>query len=161
MERNKEKIRVVIDTNILMSALIKDNNFTVKLLKSEFLDLYYPEDGLSEIEYFRNYIISKREKTSQIKSFKYALKFILESVHIIPPELYSNRIKDAYDIMKYIDEKDTPFLALALQLKCPVWSNDKHFKKQRIAKVYTTEKISKLLKNTSIFNDKQGGNIEE
>lgn len=70
MERNKEKIRVVIDTNILMSALIKDNNFTVKLLKSEFLDL-------------------------------------------------------------------------------------------RIAKVYTTEKISKLLKNTSIFNDKQGGNIEE
>jgi predicted nucleic acid-binding protein len=118
--------------------------------------LYYPEDGLSEIEYFRNYIISKRERTSQIKSFDYALKFILESVHVIPPELYSSSFKDAYEIMKNIDEKDTPFLALALQLKCPVWSNDKHFKKQSIAEVYTTEKILKHLKNTSIFNDKEG-----
>jgi predicted nucleic acid-binding protein len=156
MERNKEKIRAVIDTNILMSALIKDTNFSVKLLKSEFLDLYYPEDGLSEIEYFRDYIISKRERTSQIKSFDYALKFILEYVHVIPPELYSSSFKFAYDIMKYIDEKDTPFLALALQLKCPVWSNDKHFKKQSIAEVYTTVNISRLLRNTSIFNDKQG-----
>jgi predicted nucleic acid-binding protein len=86
MERNKEKIRVVIDTNILISALIKDTNFTVKLLKSEFLDL---------------------------------------------------------------------------QLNCPVWSNDKHFKQQNIAEVYTTEKISELLKNTSLFNDKQGENIAE
>ncbi len=159
MERNKEKIRAVIDTNILMSALIKDTNYSVKLLKSEFLDLYYPEDGLSEIEYFRDYIISKRDRTSQIKSFDYALKFILESVHVIPLELYSSSFKDAYEIMKNIDEKDTPFLALALQLKCPVWSNDKHFKKQSITEVYTTEKISKLLKNTSIFNDKQDGNI--
>ncbi len=63
--------------------------------------------------------------------------------------------------MKYIDEKDTPFLALALQLNCPVWSNDKHFKQQNIAEVYTTEKISELLKNTSLFNDKQGENIAE
>jgi predicted nucleic acid-binding protein len=161
MERNKEKIRVVIDTNILISALIKDYNYTAKLLKSDFLDLYYPEDGMSEIEYFRNYIISKREKTSQIKSYDYALKFTLESVRIIPAELYSSRIKDAYEIMKHIDEKDTIFLALALQLKCPLWSNDKHFKQQKLAEVYTTEKISKLLKNTSIFNDKQDGNIEE
>lgn len=112
MERNKEKIRFVIDTNILMSALIKDSAFTEKVLKSEFLDLYYPEDGLSEIDYYKKYIISKRNKTAQIKSFEYGLKFILESVQIIPSELYSSRIKEAYEIMKYIDEKDTPFLAL-------------------------------------------------
>jgi len=153
MERNKEKIRAVIDTNILISALIKDNSYTAKLLKSDYLDLYYPEDGLKELDYFRDYIISKREKTSQIKSYDYALKFTIESVRIIPAELYSSRIKDAYEIMKHIDEKDTIFLALALQLKCPLWSNDKHFKKQKLAEIYTTEKILKLLKNTSIFND--------
>jgi len=149
MERNKEKIRIVIDTNILMSALIKESAFTEKLLKSEFLDLYYPEDGLSEIEYYKKYIISKRNKTIQKKSFEYTLKFILESVQIIPSELYSSRIKEAYEIMKYIDEKDTPFLALALQLNCPVRSNDPHLKQQKIAVAYTTDEISRHLKTAS------------
>lgn len=153
MERNKEKIRIVIDTNILMSALIKDSAFTEKLIKSEFLDLYYPEDGLSEIEYYKEYIISKRNKTAQIKSFEYALKFILESIHIIPSELYSSKINDAYEIMKYIDEKDTPFLALALQLNCPVWSNDPHLKQQKTAVAYTTDEISRLLQTASLFID--------
>ena len=153
MERNKEKIRIVIDTNILMSALLKDTSFTAKLLKSDFFDLYYPEDGLSEIKYYKKYIISKRNKTAQIKSFEYALKFILESVQIIPSELYSSRIKEAYEIMKYIDEKDIPFLALALQLNCPLWSNDPHLKQQRIAVAYTTDEISRLLKTASLFND--------
>ncbi|MDP3104166.1 MAG: PIN domain-containing protein [Candidatus Methanoperedens sp.] len=146
MERNKEKIRLVVDTNTLMSALLKDNSITAKLLKSEFFDLYYPEDGLREIEYYKKYMISKRKKTLQKQSFDYALKFILESIRIISSELYSQRMKDAYEVMKEIDEKDTPFLALALQLNCPVWSNDKHFKQQSIADAYTTGDVVELLK---------------
>lgn len=146
MERNKEKIRLVVDTNTLMSALLKDNSITAKLLKSEFFDLYYPEDGLREIEYYKKYMISKRKKTLQKQSFDYALKFILESIRIISSELYSQRMKDAYEVMKEIDEKDTPFLALALQLNCPIWSNDKHFKHQGIADAYTTGEVVGLLK---------------
>jgi predicted nucleic acid-binding protein len=146
MERNKEKIRLVVDTNTLMSALLKDNSITAKLLKSEFFDLYYPEDGLREIEYYKKYMISKRKRTLQKQCFDYALKFILESIRIISSELYSQRMKDAYEVMKEIDEKDTPFLALALQLNCPVWSNDKHFKHQDIADAYTTVEVVELLK---------------
>jgi len=146
MERNKEKIRVVVDTNVLMSALLKNNSFTAKLLRSEFFDIYYPEDGLREIEYYKKYIISKRERALQKQSFEYVLKFILEPIHIIPSELYSQKIKDAYEEMKGIDEKDTPFLALALQLNCSIWSDDRHFKQQSIAKVYTTKEILDLSK---------------
>ncbi len=150
MERNKEKIRFVVDTNTLMSALLKDDSMTAKLLKSEFFDLYYPEDGLREVEYYKKYMISKRKKKLQKQSFEYALKFILESIRIIPSELYSQRMKIAYEAMKGIDEKDTPFLALALQLNCPVWSNDKHFKQQSIAGAYTTEEVIELLKRQNI-----------
>jgi len=146
MERSKEKIRFVVDTNTLISALLKDDSMTAKLLKSGVFDLYYPEDGLREIEYYRKYMISKRKRTLQSQSFEYALKFILESIRIIPSELYSHRLKDAYEVMKNIDEKDTPFLALALQLNCPVWSNDKHFKQQGIADTYTTAEVVRLLK---------------
>jgi len=35
MERNKEKIRLVVDTNIILSALLKDKTFTAKLLNNK------------------------------------------------------------------------------------------------------------------------------
>lgn len=152
MEGNKEKIRLVIDTNILLSALLKDKTFTAKLLKSEFFDIYYPEDGLKEIEYYKKYIYSKRKKILQRQSFEYALKFLLESVHVIPSELYANRMNYAHEVMKGIDDKDTPFLALALQLNCAVWSNDKHFKQQGVADSYTTSEVVELLKSKSLFD---------
>ena len=43
MERNKEKIQIVVDTNVLMSALLKDNSVTAKLIRLESFDIYYPE----------------------------------------------------------------------------------------------------------------------
>ncbi len=70
MERNKEKIRLVVDTNILLSALLKDKTFTAKLLKSEFFDIYYPEDGLKELEYYKKYIYPKRKKIFKRQSFE-------------------------------------------------------------------------------------------
>jgi len=145
MEGDKEKIRFVVDTNILMSALLKDDSSTAKLLKSEFFEIYYPENGLREIECYKDYIISKRKKTLQMKSFDYALKFIFESICIIPSELYSLNMKIAYEAMKDIDEKDAPFLALALQLDCPIWSNDTHFKQQSIIKAYATVEIVQMV----------------
>lgn len=69
MEKNKEKIQIVVDTNILMSALLKDNSITAKLLQSELLDIYYPEDGLTEIKRYRDYVISKRKRTLPTQSF--------------------------------------------------------------------------------------------
>lgn len=105
MEGNEEKIRFIIDTNILISALIKDDSYTAKLIKSRLFDVYYPEDGFKEIEFYKTYIISKREKSQQKWSFDYALYFIFEEVNLVPSELYSNKIGEAYEIMKEIDEK--------------------------------------------------------
>lgn len=40
---------------------------------------------------------------------------------------------------------DTEYFALALKLKCSVWSNDKKFKKQDKVKVYSTNELIKLI----------------
>jgi predicted nucleic acid-binding protein len=71
--------------------------------------------------------------------------------------VYCQRIKDAHKEMKDIDEKDTPFLALALQLNCPVWSDDNHFKQQNVVNVYTTKEILPLiyLIDKNIWADKE------
>jgi len=143
MERDKEKIRIVIDTNILISALIKDDSTTSKIIKSGIFEIYYPEDGMLELKRYRDYIVEKRKKALQRKSFDYALSFLLESIIVVPSPLYEDKIKKAYEIMKNIDEKDTPFLALALKLQCPIWSNDNDFEKQDLVEVYKTSYISR------------------
>ena len=62
----------------------------------------------------------------------------------MPLDLYREKMGSAFEIMKDIDEKDAPFLALAMQFSCPVWSNDRHFQRQTAVKVYTTGNIVRL-----------------
>lgn len=58
----------------------------------------------------------------------------------------------AFEIMKEIDEKDAPFLALAMQLGCPVWSNDRHFQRQNEVRVYTTRDILGLIEYDEVLS---------
>ena len=127
MERDEEKIRFVVDTNILISALLKDDSFTAKLLKLEIFEIFYPEDGLREIERYKDYIFSKRKNSLQKRSFEYALNFILDNVHIIPSELYSDKIVEAYNIMKEIDEKDAIKLEVRGEIK--YFCNEDHLER--------------------------------
>ena len=50
-------------------------------------------------------------------------------------------IKKAKEISP--DEKDADYIALALKLRCAIWSNDKELKKQKEALVYSTEDLVK------------------
>jgi len=47
--------------------------------------------------------------------------------------------------MSEIDIDDSPFLALAMYLDCPIWSNDGHFKRQDVVKAFTTRELMNLL----------------
>jgi len=42
-------------------------------------------------------------------------------------------------------KNDIPFLALALELKIPILSNDKHFKEQSVVPVYSVPELKELL----------------
>ena len=55
--------------------------------------------------------MKKYSKEFELKSF---LAFSL--IHVIPSEIYEDKIPEAYNIAKQFDEKDTPFIALALKL---------------------------------------------
>lgn len=87
---------------------------------------------------------SKRLKVKDEK-----LKEVLEDlfnvaeIEIIPFEKYSSFMKTAVEITP--DIKDAPYLALALNLDCPVWSQDNALKKQSMVKVYSTKELVKNL----------------
>lgn len=83
------------------------------------------------------------------QSYDYATKFLLESVTIVPRQLYGDQVSCAYAGMTAIDPKDTPFLALALHLESPLWSDDTHLTRQTLVPCYTTSEILELLENSS------------
>lgn len=145
MDEREETAGLVADTNILISALLKDHSINAKLIKSGYFDIFFPEYGMREIDGYHAYIEAKRKRSSQSLSLEYAQSFLLKAVQVVPLDLYRPKMKDAFEIMKDIDGKDAPILALAMQLGCPVWSNDKHFQRQKAVKVYTTSNILGLI----------------
>ena len=46
-------------------------------------------------------------------------------IRIMPKEFYLDTFEKAYNICKKFDEKDSPFIGLALKLNIPIWTNDK------------------------------------
>ncbi len=150
MGGREEEAGIVADTNVLISALIKDHSINAKLIKSGYFSVYFPEFGLKELDGYQAYIKAKREKGSQSIALEYARSFILKSIKIIPSDQYQSKMRDAFEIMKEIDEKDAPILALAMQMGYPLWSNDKNFQRQNAVKVYTTGDLLELIDNNEI-----------
>ena len=63
-----------------------------------------------------------------------------ENVILIPKEEIEHFMEKSKKISP--DEKDVVYLALALKLRCGLWSNDKDLKeKQDTVQVYSTEEL--------------------
>ncbi len=75
------------------------------------------------------------------RDFIALLMLLQRHVYLISDEKYHENLPLAEKVMKNVDLNDSPFLALAMKLNCPIWSNDRHMKQQREVKTYTTEEF--------------------
>ena len=136
---------IVIDTNIIISALIKDS-ITRKIIIESGLQFAYPEISLHEILKHRNYI-SKKSGYSKVK-FETILNKLLDYINLVPLKLVKIKLDRAKKIMKNIDINDTIFLATALALgNASIWSDDTDFDGQKLVKVIKTKDIAKIFKD--------------
>ena len=71
------------------------------------------------------------------------MHLLKEVITIIPQEEYSKFIKEAEMISP--DENDVLYFALALKLKCGLWSNDKRLKEQNKVIIYSTSEFMKII----------------
>ncbi len=135
-------MELVIDANILFSALIRDSNVRRFLLFSGH-SFYVPEFIFEEIN---EHIEEIRKKTLLSKSeIREILDFLLVfgNIKIIPLDEIKNYRNEALKISP--DPDDAPYVALALKLKCAIWSNDKSLKeKQDAVKVYNSEEVLRM-----------------
>ena len=139
-------MNIVIDTNIFISALIK-NSLTRHLI-TEFKDnLLFPEFEFTEIKNHLSEILEKSHLS--YKELGDLIKDLLRYVKIVRAEEVINYRSKASDIIGEIDKDDIIFIATALATNAVIWSDDKHFKKQNIIKTYTTKEIDKM------FSEKQ------
>ncbi len=116
--------RVVVDTNILFSALLRSRTrFADVLLRSEHT-FYVCESVLVELFKHKEKILtaSKLADEDLARLYHVLLRRVnLYKEDLIPPEHWSA----AWELCREIDETDTPHVALTLVLDAQLWSGDK------------------------------------
>ena len=133
-------MNLIIDANILFAALIR-GNITAELIIDEKVSLFAPEFLLEEFQKYKELILNKTSRTE--KEFEEILSIFLSLIRIIPISQFNLCLEEAENISP--DKKDAAYFALALKLKCPIWSNDKLLKNQNIVKVYSTEDLLRII----------------
>lgn len=137
-------MHILIDSNILISALIK-KGFTRDILTNFNVNFLFPEQGLEEIYFYKSEII-KKSKINE-KEFYVLLLRLLKYVRLVPIGIFISFKDEANKIIGKIDKDDVLFIAAALALNCVIWSDDKHFKKQKRVEIFTTKDVSKMYFN--------------
>ncbi len=135
-------MKLVLDTNILIAALIKDS-ITREILLHPEIECFVSEFLLDEVDSFKDEILRKSGLSKD--NFEELLENIKEKLIFIPDEEIYHK-EEAQRIMASIDNKDSVFIALALTTKNDgIWSEDKHFEKQKCIKVWKTKDLIEYL----------------
>ena len=133
---------IVIDTNIIISALIKES-ITRKIIIESGFSFAYPEISMQEILRYRGYILEKGNYNES--NFNSILNKLFEYINLVPLKIVNSKLSEAKKIMEKIDINDIIFLATALALnKATIWSDDKDFERQKIIKIIKTKDMLKL-----------------
>ena len=129
---------LVIDSNILFAALIKESGTSDILFKHT---LYAPEFIFEEFKKYKEYLKGKTRRTNS--DFNGLFDLFERNVILVPKGEIDSFIKKAKEISP--DPKDVPYLAIALKLRWCLWRNDRDLKeKQNTIKVYSTKDLVRM-----------------
>lgn len=114
--------KYVIDSNILFGAIISSRRIYFEIIKN--FDLYAPDYILKEIEKYEEFLLKKTKlPKKELNSF---LIKLFKGVTILPAIILDKKSKQrAMELCKDVDEKDAPYIALAIELDIPFITNDK------------------------------------
>ena len=137
---------VVIDSNVLMSALIKDSS-TGKILIESGLEFAFPEISMQEITKHKQLILQKGGYSEG--ELQKIMNKLLEYIKLIPTQIIQPKLAEATRIMGSIDVHDVVFIATALALNAKIWSEDNDFERQnRVGVLKTKDLIDQFEKDS-------------
>jgi len=118
---------VVIDTNLVFSSLIPKASQIRDILFESNITFYTPNILIVEIFKHKDKLL----KSSKLTESEFDIYFngIIERIKFIPTDFIGSVSRQkAFDLCFDIDIKDTPFVALAIDLSIPFWTGDKKLK---------------------------------
>ncbi|HLC60668.1 MAG TPA: PIN domain-containing protein [Candidatus Nanoarchaeia archaeon] len=133
-------MKVVIDSNRVIAALIKDST-TREILFDKNFDFAAPDYIKIEINTHKNMIIEKTSITEN--EFDILLSIVFERIDIIPQAEYDEFIVKFKNDIK--DPNDVVYMAACAATKAEgIWTHDPHFIEQKKIKMFTNIDLIKL-----------------
>jgi predicted nucleic acid-binding protein len=133
---------LIVDTNILIS-FFRNNpvNAIISSSSSLNLKLFIPEQVREEL--LRKQADVLKYAKINLEEFNRKFSELEQLLDIIPKDSFKEFELPAKTISPH--EKDIPLFALALKLKCPIWSNEPAFKNQSKVNVFSTRDMVELI----------------
>ena len=132
-------MKIILDVNVILSALIRDSTTRKIILNSEF-DLYFPESSLHKIRKYKSYILEKSGLSEE--EYDKIIATLFKYIKLVPTEEIEKNWGEAKKIIEHIDKEDVVFIATALSIiDSVIWSDDRHFEKQDKVKVLKTKQM--------------------
>jgi predicted nucleic acid-binding protein len=139
-------VKIIVDTNIVFSAVLSSRGKIGELLLNKPAEVEYlsPSFLLEELSIHAEKII-KLSRLSEIE-YQQIKAYVIQHIEFVDANSISadNWLK-ASDMIKDLDEKDIPFLALAMEAGGVLWTGDKKLiealKRNHYANIASTDTI--------------------
>ena len=133
-------MKLVIDANVVISALIADSK-TRELIVTLEPDLLTPAFVHDEIENYEDLIVEKSGmEPDGVAQF---IDLLFQYIEVVPADDFYPAIERAEAAIGDTDPDDVLYLACAIANDAAVWSDDSDFDEQDVVETYATNDVIK------------------
>jgi len=131
-------MKLVIDANVVISALIADSK-TRELIVTLEPDLLTPAFVHDEIENYEDLIVEKSGlDPSRVEQF---IDLLFQYIEVVPADEFYPAIERADEAIGDADPDDVLYLACAIASDAAIWSDDADFDDQDLVEAYPTSGV--------------------
>ncbi|ELZ06196.1 Nucleotide-binding protein, PIN domain-containing protein [Natrialba chahannaoensis JCM 10990] len=128
-------MKLVIDANVVISALIADSK-TRELIVTLEPDLLTPAFVHDEVENYEDLIVEKSGMgPDRVTQF---IELLFQYIEVIPADDFYPAIERADEAIGDTDPDDVLYLACAIASDGAIWSDDSDFTEQDLVDTYST-----------------------
>ena len=131
-------MKLVIDANVVISALIADSKTRERIVTLE-PDLLTPAFVHEEIENYEDLIVEKSGmEPERVAKF---IDLLFQYIEVVSADEFHPAIENADEAIGDSDPDDVLYLACAIATDSAIWSDDSDFDEQDIVETYSTSDV--------------------
>ncbi len=135
-------MRIVLDTNVVFGALLRDG-LTRRLIVQAPFPLLFPEGLMGELRAHRDRLIERSGLSPEV--LRALLDRLARNMELVPTERLAPHLARARRIVAPIDPDDVLFVAACLACEPAIlWSEDRRLRRQSEVLVLTTSEMRRF-----------------